>query len=141
MRENLAVAFLPARVAAALLGLLGLLGLSLAVVGIYGVISYAVSQRTNEIGLRMALGARPLDIFRLVIGQGMKLTLIGIGLGAAAALALTRFLANLLVGVSPADPLTFLTLAVLFSLVALLACYFPARRAAKVDPMIALRHE
>ncbi len=139
MRENLAVAFLPARVAAALLGLLGLLGLSLAVVGIYGVISYAVSQRTNEIGLRMALGARPPNIFRLVIGQGMKLTLIGIGLGAAAALALTRFLTSLLVGVSPADPLTFVTLAVLFSLAALLACWIPARRAAKVDPMIALR--
>jgi putative ABC transport system permease protein len=141
MRENLVLALFPARIAASLLGLLGLLGLSLALVGIYGVVSYAVSQRTSEIGLRMALGARRLDIFRLVIGQGMKLTLIGIGLGAAGALVLTRFLTSLLVGVSPADPLTFATLAVLFSLVALLACYLPARRAAKIDPMVALRHE
>ncbi|MGH9848745.1 MAG: ABC transporter permease, partial [Blastocatellia bacterium] len=141
MRENLALAVLPARVAASLLGLLGLLGLSLALVGIYGVISYAVSQRTGEIGLRMALGARPLDVFRLVLGQGMKLTLLGIGLGAAGALVLTRSLTSLLVGVSPTDPLTFATLVALFCLVALLACYLPARRASKVDPMIALRHE
>jgi predicted permease len=141
MRENLALAVLPARIAASLLGLLGLLGLSLALVGIYGVISYAVSQRTSEIGLRMALGARSWDVFRLVVGQGMKLTFLGIVLGAASALALTRFLTSLLVGVSPADPLTFATLAVLFSLVALLACYLPARRAAKIDPMLALRHE
>jgi predicted permease len=141
MRENLVLALLPARIAASLLGLLGLLGLSLALVGIYGVVSYAVSQRTGEIGLRMALGARPLDIFRLVIGQGMKLTLIGIGLGTAGALALTRFLASLLVGVSPTDTLTFVTLAVLLGLVALLACYLPAWRAARIDPMIALRHD
>jgi predicted lysophospholipase L1 biosynthesis ABC-type transport system permease subunit len=106
MRENLAMAFLPARVAAWLLGLFGLLGLGLAVVGIYGVISYAVSQRTGEIGLRMALGAESRDILRLVIGQGLKLTLIGVGLGGAVALALTRFLSSLLVGVSATDPLT-----------------------------------
>jgi predicted permease len=141
MRENLALAVLPARIAASLIGQLGLLGLSLALVGIYGVISYAVARRTSEIGLRMALGARPLDVFRQVIGQGMKLTLLGIGLGAASALALTRFLTSFLVGVSPADPLTFVTLAMLCSLVALLACYLPARRAAKIDPMAALRHE
>jgi putative ABC transport system permease protein len=115
--------------------------LSLALVGIYGVISYSVSQRTNEIGLRMALGAQSGAIFRLVIGHGMKLTLIGIGLGATSALALTRFLTSLLIGVSPTDPLTFMTLAALFSLVALLACYIPARRATNVDPMIALRCE
>ena len=141
MRENLEVGLLPARVAATMLGVLGLLGLTLAVVGIFGVISYAVSQRTSEIGLRMALGGRPIDILRLVIGQGMKLTLIGIVLGIAAALALTRSLTSLLIGVSPFDPLTFITLALLFSLVAFVACYLPARRAAKVDPMIALRHE
>jgi ABC-type antimicrobial peptide transport system permease subunit len=141
MRENLAVAFLPARVGAALLGLFGLLGLSLAVVGIYGVISYAVSQRTGEIGLRMALGAQRRDIFRLIIGQGLKLTLTGIGIGAAVSLALTRFLSSLLVGVSPADPLTFTSLILLFSLVSLAACYIPARRATKVDPMVALRYE
>jgi predicted permease len=141
MRENLATAFLPARVGAALLGLFGVLGLSLAVVGIYGVISYAVSQRTGEIGLRMALGARPRDILRLVIGRAMKLTMIGIGVGAAVSLMLTRLLRSLLVGVSPTDPLTFITLIVLFGLIALMACYIPARRATKVDPMVALRYE
>jgi len=141
MRENLVMAFFPARVAAALLGLFGLLGLSLAVVGIYGVISYAASQRTGEIGLRMALGARGGDILRLVIGQGLKLTLIGVVLGAALALALTRFLTGLLVGVSAADPLTFLAVPLLLTAVALLACWIPARRAMKVDPMIALRRE
>ncbi|MFN7943778.1 MAG: ABC transporter permease [Blastocatellia bacterium] len=141
MRENLLLAFLPARIAASLLGLLGLLGLSLALVGIYGVISYAVAQRTNEIGLRMALGARPLDMLWLVLRQGLKLTLLGIGLGAVAAFALTRFLTSFLVGVSPTDPLTFAALATLFCLVAMLACWIPARRATKVDPMIALRCE
>jgi putative ABC transport system permease protein len=141
MRENLAVAFLPARVGAGLLGLFGLLGLSLALVGIYGVISYAVSQRSSEIGLRMALGAQRGDILRLVVGHGLKLTLAGIGIGVAVSLVLTRFLSSLLVGVSPVDPLTFITLMLLFSLVSLSACYIPARRATKVDPMVALRHE
>ena len=141
IRENLALALLPARIAVSLLGALGLLGLSLALVGIYGVISYAVSQRTSEIGLRMALGAQSGVIFRLVIGQGMKLTLLGIGLGAAAAMALTRFLTSLLVGISPTDPLTFATLAAMFSLAALLACYIPARRATKVDPLASMRRE
>ncbi|HKX33242.1 MAG TPA: ABC transporter permease, partial [Blastocatellia bacterium] len=140
MRENLAVTFLPMRVAAVVLGLFGLLGLILAVMGIYSVISYNVSQRTGEIGLRMALGARTLNIFWLVIGHGLKLTLIGVALGAAAALALTRILTSLLVGVNPADPLTFLLLAMLLAIVTLLACWIPARRATKLDPMIALRH-
>lgn len=141
MRDNLSIAFLPARVGAALLGLFGLLGLSLAVLGVYGVISYSISQRTGEIGLRMALGARPLDIMSLVIGQGMKLTVIGIGLGTTISVALTRLLTSLLVGVSPTDPLTFIILSVLFGLIAFAACYIPARRAAKVDPMVALRYE
>ncbi len=141
MRENLAAAFLPARVAAIVLGLVGLFGLSLAVVGIYGVISYAVSQRTGEIGLRMALGAQSRDILRLIIGQGMALTLIGVGLGVAVALALTRFLTSLLAGVSAADPLTFLAVPLLLTTVAVFACWIPARRATKVDPMIALRCE
>jgi macrolide transport system ATP-binding/permease protein len=141
MRENIAMGLLPARVAAAALGLFGLLGLSLAIVGIYGVISTVVSQRTGEIGLRMALGASPRDIFRLVVGQGLKLTLIGVVLGGAVALALTRFLAGLLTGVSATDPLTFLAVPLLLAFVALLACWIPARRAAKVDPMVALRCE
>ena len=141
MQENLKLSVLPARIAASLLGLLGLLGLSLALVGVYGVISYSVLQRTREIGLRMALGARPLTVFRMVIGPGMKLTLVGIVLGTASALGLTRFLSSLLVGVSPVDPLTFATLIALFVVVALLACYLPARRATRVDPMVALRHE
>jgi macrolide transport system ATP-binding/permease protein len=141
MRENLAASFLPARVAAVVLGLVGLFGLSLAVVGIYGVVSYAVSQRTGEIGLRMALGAESRDILRLVIRQGLKLTLIGVGVGATLALALSRLLSRLLVGVSAADPVTFLAVPLLLTAVAVFACWIPARRATKVDPMIALRRE
>jgi ABC-type antimicrobial peptide transport system permease subunit len=141
MRENLAAAFLPARVAAVVLGLVGLFGMSLAVVGIYGVISYAVSRRTGEIGLRMAMGAESRDILRLVIGQGLKLTLIGVGVGATLALALSRLLSRLLIGVSAADPVTFLTVPLLLIAVAIFACWIPARRATKVDPMIALRCE
>jgi ABC-type antimicrobial peptide transport system permease subunit len=141
MRENLASAFLFPRVAAVVLVLVGLFGLSLAVLGIYGVISYAVSQRTGEIGLRMALGANPRDILWLMIGQGLKLTLIGIGLGAVVALVLTRLLTRLLVGVSAADPLTFVAVPLLLIFVALLACWLPARHAAQLDPMIALRRE
>ncbi|HEU0173076.1 MAG TPA: ABC transporter permease [Blastocatellia bacterium] len=141
MRENLVIAFLPARVAATVFGLVGLFGLSLAVVGIYGVISYVASQRIGEIGLRMALGAQSRDILRLVIGHGLKLALIGVLLGTALALAITRFLSSLLVGVSAADPLTFLTVPLLLTTVAIFACWIPARRATKVDPMIALRCE
>jgi len=141
MRENLAESFLPARVAAVALGLVGLFGLSLAVVGIYGVVSYAVSQRTGEIGLRMALGAESRDILRLMIRQGLKLTLIGVGAGAALALALSRLLSRLLIGVSAADPVAFLTVPLLLTAVAVFACWIPARRATKVDPMIALRCE
>jgi predicted permease len=141
MRENLAASFLPARVAAIALGLVGLFGLSLAVVGIYGVISYAVSRRTGEIGLRMAMGAESRDILRLVIGQGLKLTLIGVAVGATLALALSRLLSRLFIGVSAADPVTFLTVPLLLTAVAVFACWIPARRATKVDPMIALRCE
>jgi putative ABC transport system permease protein len=139
MPENLRLAFLPARLGAVLLGLFGLLGLILASVGIYGVISYSVSQRIGEIGIRLALGAAPRSIFRLVIGQGMKLILIGIGFGIAGSLVLTRLLSSLLVGVSPTDPLTFVVIVSLLIAVAILACYLPARRAMKVDPLVALR--
>jgi ABC-type antimicrobial peptide transport system permease subunit len=141
MRENMAMAFLPARVAVTVLGLVGIFGLSLAVVGIYGVVSYAVSQRTGEIGLRMALGAESRDILRLIVGRGMALTLIGVGLGSALSLALARLLSRILIGVSAVDPLTFIVVPLLLTAVAIFACWIPARRATKVDPMIALRCE
>jgi predicted permease len=129
------------RVQAALLGSLAALALILACVGIYGVLSYLVTQRTQEIGIRVALGANATAVFRTVAGQGMALAAIGIGTGTAAALALSRLLASLLFGVEATDPITYAGAVIVFAAVALLACYFPARRAARVDPMVALRYE
>ncbi|MGH9738254.1 MAG: FtsX-like permease family protein, partial [Candidatus Acidiferrales bacterium] len=124
-----------------LLAIFAALALLLSCIGIYGVISYLVAQRTHEIGVRMALGAQPSQVLRLILGQGAKMALLGIAIGLVASLALTRLMTKMLFGVSAYDPLTFLGVAALLIVVALAACYIPARRAMRVDPMIALRYE
>jgi len=139
--ENLSFAYWGPRVAAGMASAFGALALVLATLGLYSVMTYAVSQRMREIGIRMALGASLRDVLRLIVRQGMRMALIGIALGLAGALALTRVLASLLLGVGATDPLTFVGVSLLLSAIALLACWVPARRAAKVDPMVVLRHE
>jgi predicted permease len=124
-----------------MLGIAGAMALLLGAVGLYGVIAYSVSQRVREIGIRMALGAQQRDVMRLVLGEGMMVILIGLAIGLAGSLALTRFLSSLLFGVTPTDPITFACVAVLLALAALAACYIPARRAMRVEPILALRHE
>jgi putative ABC transport system permease protein len=141
MERLMAKSVAPRRFNLLLLGAFALVGLALAGVGLYGVMSYMVTQRAREIGVRMALGAQTGDVLRLVIGEGMKLALIGAALGLGGALGLTRLLKTLLFGVSATDPLTFIVIAAVLIIVALLACWIPARRAARMDPLVSLRVE
>lgn len=141
MEDIVSESVAPRRFSTALLTVFAVVALALASIGIYGMLSYSVAQRTREIGLRMTLGAQRNSVLKLVIGHGMKLALIGVALGLVAAIALTRTMKNLLFGISATDPVTFIAISLLLAFVALLACWVPARRATKVDPMIALRYE
>ena len=141
MDQVVAAAISKERFQSLLLGLFAALALLLACVGLYGVISYSVAQRTHEIGVRVALGAKPVDVLRLVIRQGMGLTIVGLILGVAVGSVVTRVLSDMLYGVSTRDPLTFAGAPLLLLVVAFLACYIPARRATRIDPLVALRYE
>ena len=141
MDEIVSISVAQPRLEAILLGAFGALALLLASVGIYGVLAYSVSQRTSEIGIRMALGASRASVLRMVLGQGLRLTLVGLAIGFVLALALTRVMSGMLFGISPTDPATFAAILLLLAIIALLACYLPARRATRVDPMVALRYE
>jgi predicted permease len=141
LEQHMQLPLFPARAAGLLLGLFGLLALTLAVVGLYGVMSYSVAQRTREIGVRVALGARRSDVMRLILGQGLRLTLMGMGIGIVCSVALTWVLRSVLYGITATDPVSFLAVAALLTTVALAASYVPARWATRVDPMRALRSE
>jgi len=141
MEERVAVTLETRRFAVVLLGIFGALALLLAAIGLYGVLAFAVSQRTREIGIHMALGARTRDVLLMVLRQGMSLVLIGVVLGMAGAYAVTRMIRSLLFEVGTTDPLTFVLVSLLLAVVGFVACYLPARRATKVDPLVALRYE
>jgi predicted permease len=141
MNEVIAESLAQQRFSMILLGALAVVALSLASLGIYGVISYLVGQRTHELGIRLALGAQPRDVLRLVLGHGMKMALSGVALGLAIALGMTRLMAKMLYGVSATDPATFVVIPLLLTMVALVACFVPAWRATQVDPLVALRDE
>ncbi|MCI0387293.1 MAG: ABC transporter permease [Acidobacteria bacterium] len=141
MKDRMERVLTTRRLTLALFSLFAVVALALAAIGLYGVMSYGVAQRTHELGIRIALGATSRDTLKLIVGQGMRLVALGLALGVGGALAVSRLMVNQLFGVSATDPLTFTIIALLLAFVALMACYIPARRAAKVDPMVALRHE
>ncbi|HEV2668478.1 MAG TPA: FtsX-like permease family protein, partial [Blastocatellia bacterium] len=141
LEQHFATAVAQPRFRTTLIAIFAALALILASIGVYGVISYSVTQRTHEIGVRVALGARSRDVLSLIVKRGMTLTLIGLGVGLSASFALTRMMKTLLFDVSSGDPLTFIVISLLLTFVALLACFVPARRATKVDPVVALRRE
>ena len=141
LTEHMRLSLFPLRAGAASAGSFGLLAMTLAAIGIYGVMAYAISLRTREIGIRIALGARPRDVLTMLVRQGMTLAAIGLVIGLAAALALTRLMSSVLYGVSATDAMTFVAVSLLLTMVVLAACYLPARSVTKVDPMVALRHE
>jgi putative ABC transport system permease protein len=141
IHDHLALTLWPSWMGAILLGSLGVLALVLASVGVYGVMAYSVSQRTRELGIRMALGAQANQVLQLVLGQGMLLAAIGLGIGLLAAFGSTRLAGSFLYGVNPSDPLVFLGVTGVLAAAAFIACYFPARRALRIDPVVALRYE
>jgi ABC-type antimicrobial peptide transport system permease subunit len=141
MEERVAVTLETRRFAVVLLGIFGTLGLLLAAIGLYGVLAFTVSQRTREIGIHMALGARARDVLLMVVKQGMWLVLVGVLIGVVGAYAVTRLIRSLLFEVGTTDPLTFVVVLIILAVVGFVACYVPARRATKVDPLEALRYE